>query len=283
MVSLEMYRIAAATLAAALFDALEFFRPLCGASQPAWQRVAEQVTKEVYRLTNDATFRVDASDCHSRFKAFQKMPDPTGGADSPDPVKRLIGPMKDLQSQFDHEQASGRSAHVMGSVFDHPHVAVLQGGRGPKANLKGSGSGSDYSKSVPPPPKDAKVKHHEPRGPPAEKRGAPHKGANKHASTLLASIAAIGSGLGSSGSSLGKDEFEATIARRNSLKQKLDMLVLAKEQSPDDVPDEVVAAARAAWIADLTAPATSPDAPVTGKRSRDGAPVSLIDVAPLQH
>ena len=84
---------------AALYEYIKFFKPLCGPSQPAWLRVSERVKDHI-------GIDVGPHACVERFKWFQNQPDPTGGPDSPDPVKRLIGPMKELQAELDHEQAS---------------------------------------------------------------------------------------------------------------------------------------------------------------------------------
>ena len=77
------------------------------------------------------------------------------------------------------------------------------------------------------------------------------------------------------------------MARRNALKQKLDMLVAARTLDAAAVPEAVVDAARAAWIADLTAPEPAMDAPASpGKRKRDGGQKpadGMVPVAPAKH
>lgn len=278
--------------AAALYDAIAFFKPLCGASQPAWIRVADRVTAEVVSKSDDPTWQVDSTACHLRFKWFQSQVDPTGGAESPDPVKRLIGPMKELQAHLDYLQVSYFDDCCTFQIIKCLACLGLQGARRPGLKgLKDSGPGSDYSKSVPPPPKAAMVKHHEIRGPPGEKRGAPHKNQNEHASSILTAIAALGHGAGSgSSAALAKEASEATIARRNALKQKLDMLVAARALDATAVPEAVINAARDAWIADLLAPepADSEDdaASSAGKRKREGGQKpadGMVPVAPAKH
>ena len=107
--------------AAALYDAVEFFKPVCGPSQPAWIRVADRVTSEVIKKSDDATWSVDATACHTRFKWFQGLADPTGGAESPDPVKRLIGSMKELQVQLDQKQVG----YLDDIIFVCAHLALF--------------------------------------------------------------------------------------------------------------------------------------------------------------